>query len=228
MANKSEVEPELKITLSLEDLEKVFKALTKMDGTSEVAHKFRPRMYYDTPDLLLYKNKISLRVQYKSGKKGHLGCYEQTVKVELPADPKLKLGAGVLLRKECKDDIKSPKPDLAAAADPVAQAAVKPFLNKKLVHIFTAAMERRSFDWKLKSGGEHGVVEVAFDVGHIILPQNNEQQDFAEIEVEIKQGGGEFIEMVKKEILKIAPSAKIQPLSKSEQGSQLYLKHNKP
>jgi inorganic triphosphatase YgiF len=223
--NQSEVETELKIKLSLEDLEKVFKSLTKMDGTSEASHKFRPRMYYDTPDLQLYKNKISLRVQYKKGKKGHLGGYEQTVKVELQPDPRL--GTGVLLRKECKNGVKSHKPELASVVDPAAQAALKPFQGKNLVHIFTAAIERRSFDWKLKSGENHGMVEVAFDVGRIILPQNNAHEDFAEIEVEIKHGGGEFIEIVRNEILKIAPSAKIQPLSKSEQGCQFYLKHSK-
>ena len=223
--SKSEVETELKIKLSHEDLEKVFKSLTKMDGASEVSHKFRPRMYYDTLDLQLYKNKISLRVQYKKGKNGNLGGYEQTVKVELQPDSRL--GTGILLRKECKNGVKSHQPELASVVDPVAQDALKPFQNKTLVHIFTAAMERRSFDWELKNGGNRGVVEVAFDVGQLILPQNNAHEDFAEIEVEIKSGGGEFIEIVKNEILKIAPSAKIQPLSKSEQGSLFYLKHKR-
>lgn len=223
--NRSEVETELKIELSPADLEKVFKVLSKKDGASEVSHKFRPRMYYDTPDLLLYKNKLSLRVQYKKGKGGTPGGYEQTVKVELEPDPKL--GAGTLLRKECKNSVKSHKPELASVADPHAQNALKPFQGKNLVHIFTAAIERRSFDWKLKNGQSQGVVEVAFDVGQLILPHNNEHQDFAEIEVEIKCGGGEFIEMVKNEILKIAPAAKIQPLSKSDQGSRFYLKHQK-
>jgi inorganic triphosphatase YgiF len=222
--NASEVETELKIKLSPEDLEKVFRALLKKSGVSEVSHKFRPRMYYDTPDLQLYQNRISLRVQYKEGKKGHVGGYEQTVKVELEPDPKL--GKGVLLRKECKNSVKGHKPELASVADPLAQKALKPFQGKNLVHIFTAAIERRSFDWELKDGKNRGVVEVAFDVGQIILPHNNEHQDFAEIEIEIKRGGGEFIEMVKNEILKIAPSAVIQPLSKSDQGSQLYLKHS--
>jgi inorganic triphosphatase YgiF len=223
--NTSEVETELKIKLSPEDLEKVFKALSKKSGAAKVSHKFLPRMYYDTPDLLLYKNRISLRVQYKPGERGRSGRYEQTVKVGL--ERAAAHGKGVLLRKECKNGVKSHKPELASVADPAARAALKPFQNKKPVHIFTAAIERRFFDWKLKSGKRRGVVEVAFDIGQIILPHNNRHRDFAEIEVEIKHGGVEFIEIVKNKILDIAPSAKIQPLSKSDQGSRFYLKHQK-
>ncbi|MCE9508374.1 MAG: CYTH domain-containing protein [Alphaproteobacteria bacterium] len=223
--NKSEVETELKIKLSPEDLERVFKSLSKKNGASRVSHKFLPRMYYDTASLDFYKNNLSLRVQYKAGEKGHLGGYEQTVKVELTQDAAL--GKGVLLRKECKNSVKSHKPELASVVDPAARAALKPFLRKKLAHIFTAAIERRFFEWKLKDGKKHGVVEVAFDIGKIILPHSNRHQDFSEIEVEIKSGSGEFIEIVKNKILNMAPSAKIQPLSKSDQGSRFHLKHKK-
>lgn len=223
--NKSENEAELKIKLSPADMEKVFKALTGLKGTSDVSHKFRPRTYYDTPDMDFYKNKLSLRVQYKPGKKGKLGCYEQTVKLEL--EPDSPLGKGVMLRKECKDSIISSTPSLSAVTDSDARKALKPFKGKKLVPIFTAAIERRSFDWKLNDNGKKGQVEVAFDAGYLILEGGLAQQAFSEIEIEIKQGSAEFIELVKNKILKIAPSAKIQPLSKADQGSRLYLKHKK-
>lgn len=218
--HSTEAETELKISLSADDLEKVFKTLSRKSGTASIPHKFLPRMYYDTQDLGLYKNHLSLRVQYKQGKGGRIGSYEQTVKIELKAPTK----KGVLRRKECKDDIGSHKPNMAAVANPQARKALKPFKGKKLTHIFTAAIERRYFNLALKAGKKKGLVEVAFDVGQIILAHNNAHRNLFEIEIEIKQGGAEFIEIVKKEIFRLAPSAKIQPLSKSEQGSRFYLK----
>lgn len=218
---KQEVEIELKISLPLKDLEKVFQVLHKKNNASEVSHKFIPRAYYDTPDLGLYRKGISLRVQYKPGKLGKLGSYEQTVKLEvIPGTP---LGKAILSRMECQDSIKAHKPSLADVTDPQAKAALKPFKGKKFLHIFTAEIERRFFDLEFRGG----VVEVAFDVGKIILATGNVHQDFSEIEVEIKWGGPELIEAVRSDILRIAPSAKIQPLSKSAQGSRLYLKNHK-
>jgi hypothetical protein len=79
---KTEVEAELKIRLSQHDLEEVFKTLSKKAAV--ISHKYLPRAYYDTDDLGLYNAGRSLRVQYKPGKEGKLGGYEQTVKVELP------------------------------------------------------------------------------------------------------------------------------------------------
>jgi inorganic triphosphatase YgiF len=223
--SKSEVETELKIRLSPQDLEKVFRTLIKKGSTGAVSHKFLPRMYYDTSRMHLYKSGISLRVQYKPGDAGRIGSYEQTVKVELK--PSAALAKGVLLRKECKNDIQGHKPNLATVVDRQAKKVVTPFKNKKLMHIFTAAIERRFFDWNLKKGKKKGMVEVAFDVGKIILPSGNRHRDFSEIEVEIKKGGVEFIDIVKAKILKIAPSAKIQSQSKSQQGSKFYLKYQK-
>jgi len=222
---KPETEAELKIKLSREDMEKVFKVLSGRGGVSKVSNKFHPRMYYDTPDLQLYKNNLSLRVQYKPGKKGRLGGYEQTIKVELKPDSPLE--KGVMLRRECRNDIKNHRPDLATVVDSMARRAIKSFRGKKLVHIFTATIERRLFDMKLKNGKKRGLVEVSFDAGQLILPHDNRHRDFTEIEIEIKRGGREFIGIVKDEILKIAPSAKIQLLSKSDQGSRFYLKYKR-
>ncbi len=223
--NQSEIETELKIKLSIGDMEKVFQTLSKMSSASEINHKFLPRMYYDTPDLQLHNRKISLRVQYRSGKAGQLGGYEQTVKFAL--SPAAALGQGVLFRKECKNILDGHTPDLAAVTDREAQGVIKSFKNKTLVPIFTAAIERRAFDWKLKHGKKTGVVEIAFDAGKIILLKDNKHSNFTEIELEIKQGGAEFIDIVRAKILSIAPSARIQRLSKSEQGIAFYLKHKK-
>lgn len=223
--NESEIETELKIKLSIRDMEKVFRALSKMSGASEVSHKFLPRLYYDTADLGLYRKSISLRVQYKPGKSGRLGGYEQTVKFELKE--RIQSKGKALVRKECKNILKSYKPDLASVADSAARSVVSQFRNKKLVPVFTAAIERRAFDWTLNKGAAKGVVEVAFDAGELILTDSGKRQRFYEIELELKSGGDECIGIVKDQIMRMASSARIQPLSKAEQGVRLYLKHRK-
>lgn len=222
---KPEIETEQKISLSAQEMETVFRALSRKSGAGKVTHKYRPRMYYDTPRLGLYRHDLSLRVQYKSGKSGQLGCYEQTVKMEVA--PKSPLEKGVLLRKECKDDLPTHRPSLAAVSDRQARKALAPFKGKKLVHIFTAAMERRYFDWKLRDGKKKGVVEVAFDRGEIVLPRNNRSRGFCEIEIELKKGGPRFIALARDEILRLAPSARVQKLSKAEQGIRFFLGHRK-
>jgi inorganic triphosphatase YgiF len=217
---KSEVEMETKIKLSPKDLEKVFKSFSKNAGKSKLRHKYLPRAYYDTADLRLYKNNISLRVQYKPGEGGKTGFYEQTVKFELPH--KQKLSRGTLLRKECKNLLTGPAPDLSTVSDRAAKRAVKAFQNKKLAHIFTAAIERRYFNIPVSEGAKKGVVEVAFDVGNIIITHNGRHYPFFEIEVEMKSGDPAAVDAITEKIMEIAKSAKVQPHSKSAQGSMIY------
>lgn len=220
---KTEVEQELKIKVSAEDLEAVFNALADQAVGGKVAHKYLPRYYYDTVNMDFYHNGISVRVQYKPGKDGKLGGYEQTVKFELPHGTAVAQGA--LFRKECKDIIASRKPDLAAVSDPEAGKIVQSFKAKRLKHIFTAAIERRSFDVQIGRGKNRGKVEVAFDVGEIIIPGKGGHYPFSEIEIEIKEGAPAAIERIHSKIKKIAPLAKVQPLSKADQGSRIYLRN---
>ena len=219
-----EVEQEIKIQLSREDLERVFSKLSAEVKTKDIGHKYLPRQYFDTSDLMLHAKHISLRVQYKPGAKGTLGSYEQTVKFELI--PQKALVKGMLLRKECKDAIGSPHPDLSAIADSQAVDIIKPFKNKKLIHIFTAAVERRMFNLEVGKGKKRGTVEVAFDVGNIILAENGKHYPFSEIEIELKKGSDAAITAVQEKIMKLAPSAYIKSYtSKADVGCRIYKKY---
>lgn len=221
--DKSEIEQELKIALSPGDLEKLFKALKKKAMGKKVEHKYMPRAYYDTPDLRLYQNSISLRMQYKPGKNGRIGGYEQTVKFDVPpGNIKRSLAKGVFLRKECKDMIHFHAPVLKKVSDRECRSAIKPFYNKKMVHIFTAAIERRAINVKVGRGKKSGILEVAFDVGAIIIGSDRKHYPFYEVELEVKSGNPEIIEVLRGKIKKIARSARVQHLSKAQQGSRLY------
>lgn len=219
---KSEVEHELKIQVSMRDLEKVFKILKKKALKNKIEHKYLPRAYYDTRDLLLYRHSISVRMQYKPGKNGKIGCYEQTVKFDIPPDLDVDVAKGTFLRKECKDVTRDYVPSLARISDAEGRATARPFRKKKVQHIFTAAIERRSFELKAGSGKKAGVVEVAFDLGEIILDTNGRRYPFSEIEIEMVKGSPEAIALIQKKIKKLARSARLQPLSKAQQGTRLY------
>lgn len=219
--HKSEVEQELKISLTKEDLEKVFKFFAEDVKRVDILHKFMPRDYYDTENLEMQDIKASLRVQYKPGKNGELGSYEQTVKFALTPDADADDEA--LYRKECKDTLDSKTPDLELVDDAEAVEVVKPFQNKNLKHVFTAAIERRYFNVEAGKGKKWGEVELAFDVGKISLPDYaGVEAPLAEIEVELKKGSAKAIKAIKKEIFKIAPSARVQKDDKSAQGCKLY------
>lgn len=220
--SRSEIETELKISLSREDLERVFDHFSQKPAAGRIEHKFLPRAYYDTVGLDLHEAGLSLRIQYKPGKSGKLGSYEQTVKFEFGLNDGLIEGA--MQRKECKNQLSSPQPDMEAVVDADAVNAITPFKNKSLKHIFTAAIERRYFDMPVA----RGTVELAFDIGEIILQPSGANHPFAEIEIEVKAGGPAIIAAVRDKILKLAPSAKIQPLSKSQHGTQLYKDSKKP
>jgi len=219
MTDKTSVEEELKVDISAGDLEKVFNSFIKKFQITAVQQKYLPRAYYDTDGLELHAAHISLRVQYKPGKAGRLGGYEQTIKTETPAHV-----AGVLARKESKSNLSGRAPDLMSVTDPVTQGLVRPYLGKPLKHIFTAAAERRYFNVRYKGS----VIEVAFDVGVLSLTDGSVHQNFAEIEVELKKGNAKALIALRDKILALAPSARAQTLSKAEQGVALYLQNKKP
>ncbi|MBL8713961.1 MAG: CYTH domain-containing protein [Alphaproteobacteria bacterium] len=219
-AKSSEVEQELKLQLSHRDLEKVFAVLRKKAIGKKVEHKYLPRAYFDTRDLLLYRNSVSVRVQYKPGKEGKIGGYEQTVKFDLP--PEKGVVSGAFFRKECKDMVAGHVPLLAKISDAEGRAVAKRFRAKRLFHIFTAAIERRSFNLKVGRGKKAGVVEVAFDVGEIFLDAQGRRQAFSEIEIEMVKGHPDAIHTAELMVRGLARSAALQPLSKAQQGSRLY------
>lgn len=225
--HREEDEQEVKIKLTKGDLEKVFNALSKKYSPGYVDRKYMPRSYYDTPKLEMNNAGISARIQYKPGKGKDLGGYEQTVKFDL-ADDGSDRAKGSLLRREIKDKMSDHEPDLSIVTEKKGAALLQPFVNKKLVHVFTAAIERRYFEIDAGKGKKKGTVEVAFDVGEIILPHNGTHHPIYEIELERKAGSAHAIDKLTEEIMELADSAEIQILSKSQQGSQYYRSAHKP
>lgn len=218
--SRTENELELKISLSKGDLEKVFAHFAGRIPKSEIKHKYLPREYYDTTNMDLYQRGVSLRVQYKKGVGGKLGSFEQTVKLEQKPEATV---ADALQRRECKNFLPNRRPDLSAVDDAETKSKIKGIKNSELVHIFTASIERRYFNVVSDKKGEKGVIELAFDVGEITTLFDGKSSEFFEIEIERKQGSAKAINTLRDKIMSLAPSAKIQKLSKAELGSRRCL-----
>ncbi|HYD17208.1 MAG TPA: CYTH domain-containing protein [Patescibacteria group bacterium] len=218
-AASAEIEQEIKLRLPLRDLEQVFRALRKSAIEGKVRHQYLSRAYYDSRDLILYRHNISLRLQYKPGSDGRLGGYEQTVKFDLA--PGVGATAGTFFRKECRDALTGAAPSLARISDPEARVRARHFRLKKMEHIFTAAVERRALELVIGRGKARGRVEIAFDVGEIIL-STGKRYPFSEIEIEMIAGDSSALSRVAEKILKLAPKARLQSLSKAQQGSRLF------
>lgn len=206
MTSVPEIEQEAKIKLSRQDLEKVFTALVLQKKIKGVRRKKILRRYFDTADLTLRKCGFSLRLQRcKEG-------YEQTLKTRDAAHKKF------LTRKEYKNITKKMVPDLSLVNDKRIKTSLKQMSAEKLVHIFTTNVARRYF-YMTKKGG---AVEIAFDTGKITLPRSKKTVTLSEIEIELKKGASRILHQLQKEIIKMAPSARPQTLSKAEQGVCLF------
>lgn len=214
-------EQEVKISTSRIDMEHVFNTLSRRIRDKDILHKYRPRDYYDTADFDLHNAKMSLRLQYLEGKGRLSGGFEQTLKFEIDQG---KTQADALLRRECKDMVFAHEPALDKISDPSGAEKVSTLKDKPLNHIFTAAVERRYFNMTIGKGKHKAIVEIAFDVGEVILPTDQSRHPFSEIEIELKKGDPAAIGTVQKQIMELAPTAHVEHQSKAEQGVNLYLK----
>ncbi len=146
--------------------------------------------------------------------------------------------ANVFSRKEYKDYTEDEFPQIDAISNKDAKKLMDGITDADLEHVGTSAVERRYFVIEVKypkslknayeqvkdsKGKKHkqrrvGKVELAFDVGKIKLapPHDGYQVPVSEIEIEMKDGPPELISKIKKKIMQIAPSAKIETRSKVE------------
>jgi len=201
-------EQELKLCLPAADMERVLRRLSRRKNAGPVRRRRIVRHYYDTPALELYRNRIGLRLERAPGK----NAWRQTLKYTASTR------RDMLDRWECSSRLPGMMPNLRAVSHSVARKLIKPFINKKLKCLFTVSVERNYFALNFKSG----VVEVAVDLGEIIITSTGKHFHFSEIEIEIK--AGDAIDPAKRAIFKIAPSARISRRSKQDEGMRRLLK----
>ena len=197
------LETEKKIILPPDQMEAVFDVFSPEDYAS----KHFPRAYYDTLDLRLNSRRVAVRLQNAGD-----GKSKQTIKAARD-----NIG-DTLVRAEWDFIIEGSTPDFTMIKDVEILNALHGVAANELVHLFTSDVKRRYFD--LARDG--GIVEVAFDLGRIYLPDNTAEIPMCEIEVELKSGPPHLVDRVAEEILAQSKDAKISQVSKAERGIELY------
>jgi inorganic triphosphatase YgiF len=199
------IENEVKFEASTRDLRKLAAAriLRRSDGELP-RHKYLVSTYFDTPELLLRKNGVSLRVR-RTGKK----CV-QTIKTAN--------GGISLSRGEWEHKLQGDEPDLRAARgtalEPLLSGKFKRELKRNLEPIFATHVQRTFLP--LRSGNSR--IELALDEGHVRAGQKS--SPLAEVELELKKGKASDLFKAARRVAGLAP-VKLALKSKSEQGYDL-------
>ncbi|MFT4120118.1 CHAD domain-containing protein [Bradyrhizobium sp.] len=157
-------------------------------------------VYYDTPDRMLRRNGLSLRVRQSGAR------FVQTVKTDAADDP--------LRRGEWEASVPSLAPDLALAMPFIPVKLRDNLQAQPLEAVFTADIHRHTRMIDLPSG----TVEVAFDHGS--LKAGDRSMPVSEIELELKGGSASTIYEI---ALRLAEHGAVKPSirSKSARGFDL-------
>ncbi|MGL4284890.1 MAG: CHAD domain-containing protein [Phreatobacter sp.] len=158
-------------------------------------------VYYDTPDRLLDRHGLSLRVR-RNGKR-----YLQTLKQRVS-------GNGTLSRREWEAPVDTIEPDLTRL--PIAEigAPLDGLLADALAPMFTTKVRRRLQKVELSGA----IVEIAFDEGTIEAERKSEP--LSEVELELKAGDVGVLYELGLALLDIAP-VRVAIASKAERGYAL-------
>jgi inorganic triphosphatase YgiF len=159
--------------------------------------------YYDTPTLVLHRERLSFRVR-KQGRE-----FVQTVKAENPTQ------ADVLERKEWEDQIPSKRPVLDAPK--TGKWLPDTVRGEELRPVFTTTVTRTVI---AISPGPSARIEAAIDEGEIRASNGEAVEPISEIELELKNGDPRVLFDVALQLLKAAP-IRIEVRSKAERGYRL-------
>jgi inorganic triphosphatase YgiF len=206
------IESEVKFEASARDLRKLTAArILRPSGGQLPRHKYLVSTYFDTPELLLRKNGVSLRVR-RAGKKR-----VQTIKT---------VNGGISLsRGEWEHKLQGDEPDLRAARgtalEPLLSGNLKRKLKRDLEPIFATHVQRTLLP--LRSGNSR--IELALDEGHVRAGQKS--SPLAEVELELKRGKASDLFKAARVVAGLAP-IKLALKSKSEQGYDLLADQPSP
>src|SRR6476646_2055654 len=195
------IETEITFEVAPGDLEKLAasRSLRPSDGEL-VTHRHLVSTYFDTPQHVLWRNGISLRVR-QAGKK-HI----QTIKT---ATNGVALGRG-----EWEKRVDGSQPDLRAARGTPLQQLLSKRLRRKLDAVFATHVHRTVVP--LRPGNSR--VELALDEGHIRAGLYS--SPLAEVELELKSGSISDLFRTARTVAQLVP-ARLALKAKSEHGYDL-------
>ena len=182
------------------DLLRQAPVIARHAGDGGVAHRL-DAIYYDTPDRILLRHGLSLRVR-RNGRR-----YVQTLK-------RAPVHGQPFVRGEWETPVSSATPDLALLPVSEIGAPLDALAASALDAIFVTKVRRRVQRLELPGA----VVEVAFDEGSIEAGERCEP--LTEIELELKAGDASVVYDLGMQLLDIAP-LRIGTRSKADRGYDL-------
>lgn len=169
------------------------------------SRKHLKSVYYDTPERLLRRNGLSLRVRQSGAR------FVQTVKTDAADDP--------LLRGEWEASVASLAPDLALAMPFIPEKLRSRLDATPLEAVFTADIRRHARIVDLPTGS----IEIAFDQGE--LTAGDRALPVSEIELELKSGSASTIYEI---ALLLAEQGTVKPSIRSKSARGFDLADDKP
>ena len=161
-------------------------------------------VYYDTPDLKLWRAGIALRLRRADAR------WIQTVKGGGSAV------SGLHRRQEVESGVAGPAPDFTAIADPVlARHFAAPKLRKRLRPIVVTECTRSRY---LLQPAPGAVIEAALDRG--VIKGGESEEPICELELEVKSGSSRYAYQIALELLASIPLL-AEDRSKAERGFDL-------
>lgn len=161
-------------------------------------------IYYDTPDLSLWRNGYALRVRRAGGR------WVQTLKGEGA------MAAGLHQRQEWEAEVSASTPDLTKISDPaLAKLFSSQAVRDGLRPVFVTEFRRTTRILGFPDGSE---AELAMDRGEVAAGEN--RQTLCEIELELTSGNPARLFELAQELQKTIPFA-LEPVSKAERGYRL-------
>jgi triphosphatase len=203
-------EVELKLSIAKSDIPRL-----KRHPEIQAAQTSKPitrkllSIYYDTPQLKLLDDNISLRLRCISGR------WIQTIK------GKGSVQSGLHQRMEIETNVASNQFDFSNIANTALSSTFNDELLNVLEPIFTTEVQRTEWLLNFDNGDQ---IELALDVGELIVGE--EQEPICEIELELKQGhAGRLFEFALTLQQNIPLS--IENVSKAQRGYRYY-RHELP
>lgn len=200
------LEIELKLSIAPEDVRLLLiHPLLQLASTQAISVEQLISRYFDTSDLALWQQGLSMRVREAGGRT------IQTLKTTGEQIGDLQH------RHEWDQPVTQNSPNIQEFTDPSLIAKLQTILgNKHLLELFHTDFQRSSWNLKTENGTQ---IELVLDQG--LVKTANKQAVLHEIELELKHGDSQELYKIA-ELLKQSIPLRVETRSKAERGYLLY------
>lgn len=200
------LEIELKLSIAPKDVKLLLgHPLLQLASTQAISVEQLISRYFDTSDLALWQQGLSMRVREAGGR---------TIQTLKTAGEQI---GDLQHRHEWDQPVTQNSPNIQQFTDPSLIAKLQTILgNKHLLELFHTDFQRSSWNLKTENGTQ---IELVLDQG--LVKTANKQAILHEIELELKHGDSQELYKIA-EFLKQSIPLSVETRSKAERGYLLY------